>query len=100
MSNKELVLHFDRSKLAAISRFRQRDACWDLTKRGEVGETALHLCFLNNTETHLNIARIMLDMYPKMVLDIFEGVEYYGKGQNVSWGGGTCIMCRMFRWGR
>ncbi|XP_071810174.1 transient receptor potential cation channel subfamily V member 5-like [Asterias amurensis] len=79
MSNKELVLHFDRSKLAAISRFRQRDACWDLTKRGEVGETALHLCFLNNTETHLNIARIMLDMYPKMVLDIFEGAEYYGE---------------------
>ena len=78
MSSKELVLHFDRSQLAAINRFRQRAACWDLTRRGEVGETILHLCFLNNTEKHLTIARIMLRMYPKMVLDIYEGNDYYG----------------------
>ena len=78
MSSKELVLQFDRSQLAAINRFRQRGACWDLTKRGEVGETALHLCLLNNTEMHLTIASIMLEMYPKMVLDIYEENDYYG----------------------
>ncbi|XP_022081163.1 transient receptor potential cation channel subfamily V member 6-like [Acanthaster planci] len=79
MSSKELVLQFDRSQLAAINRFRQREACWDLARRGEVGETALHLCLLNNTETHLTIARIMLEMYPKMALDIYEGDDYFGE---------------------
>ncbi|XP_038069043.1 transient receptor potential cation channel subfamily V member 6-like [Patiria miniata] len=79
MSSKELVLRFDRSQLAAINRFRPREACWDLTRRGEVGETVLHLCLLNNTETHLQIARILLEMYPKMAHDIFEGNDYYGE---------------------
>lgn len=59
--------------------FVKHEACWDLEFRGAVGETTLHLCYLNNTPIHLEIARILLDLYPKLSLDIYEAEEYYGK---------------------
>lgn len=58
--------------------FTDHEACWDLEFRGAVGETALHLCFLNNTLIHLEIAKILLDYYPKLALDVYEAEEYYG----------------------
>ena len=48
-----------------------------LARRG--GETALHLCVLHDTPMHTDIAKILLRRYPKMALDIYEGVEYYGE---------------------
>lgn len=47
--------------------------------RGGVGETVLHLCYLNNTPIHDEIAKIMLDLYPDLALDIYEAEEYYGE---------------------
>ena len=55
------------------------EACWDLTMRGGVGETPLHVCLLNDTEVHLEVAKIMLKLYPKLALDYYEAEEYYGK---------------------
>ncbi|XP_077984844.1 transient receptor potential cation channel subfamily V member 5-like isoform X2 [Glandiceps talaboti] len=60
-------------------KFDEHEACWHLDKRGGVGETILHLCYLNNTDDHKEVARILINMYPKMVLDIYEGKEYYGE---------------------
>ncbi|XP_006825516.1 transient receptor potential cation channel subfamily V member 5-like [Saccoglossus kowalevskii] len=58
---------------------RGHETCWSLFKRGGVGETALHLCYLNNTHVHKDIATCMLELCPKLVLDIYEGKEYYGE---------------------
>lgn len=61
-----------------VIRFSDHEACWDLECRGAVGETVLHLCYLNNTPIHLEIAKVLLDLYPKLALDIYEAEEYYG----------------------
>ncbi|XP_067932842.1 transient receptor potential cation channel subfamily V member 5-like [Watersipora subatra] len=59
--------------------FVEHEACWNLFHRGAMGETLLHLCYLNNTEKHLEIAQILLEKYPKLCLDIYEAEEYYGE---------------------
>ena len=54
-----------------------RKACWSLQQRGALGETALHLCFLNNTpKLHIPIAHVLLEVYPAMALDMYEGEEF------------------------
>ena len=67
--------------------YEEHEACWDMNLRGGVGETALHLCVLHDTPMHSHIARILLKLYPKMALDIYEGDEYYGK-----WGRNTLLI--------
>ena len=56
-------------------------ACWDFQKRGGVGETVLHLCYLMDTHAHLEVAKILLSMYPTLALDVYEGEEYFGKSE-------------------
>ncbi|KAK7863240.1 hypothetical protein R5R35_001452 [Gryllus longicercus] len=58
---------------------RCRDVCWDLRERGAVGETILHLCLLNATAVHADIAKRLLRFYPKLVNDIYMCDEYYGE---------------------
>ncbi|XP_033095746.1 transient receptor potential cation channel subfamily V member 5-like isoform X2 [Anneissia japonica] len=70
----------DYEKSVGFDRFKQHQVCWDLNKRGEVGETILHLCFLNNTEHHRALAYTLMECFPLMALDIYEGPEYYGEG--------------------
>ncbi|XP_050413383.1 transient receptor potential cation channel subfamily V member 6 [Patella vulgata] len=66
-------------ELDKYSSFTQHDACWILDKRGAVGETPFHLCYLMGTPEHSEVAKIFLSLYPKMSLDIYEGREYYGE---------------------
>lgn len=54
-------------------------ACWKLHHRGTLGETALHLCFLCNDATMTEIAWSLLELYPVMALDKYEGLEFYGE---------------------
>ena len=63
----------------AFNKVHKHLACWDLSQRGSVGETPLHVCLINDTEAHLAVAKIMLSLYPKLSLDYYEGEEYYGK---------------------
>lgn len=56
-----------------------RHTCWMLKERGAVGETILHLCLLNATSLHADIAKRLLRFYPKLINDIYIGDEYYGK---------------------
>ncbi|XP_050405682.1 transient receptor potential cation channel subfamily V member 6 [Patella vulgata] len=58
---------------------KQRELCWNLDKRGTVGETILHLCFLNPKKTHRELAKRLLDIYPSLVKDIYNSGEYYGE---------------------
>jgi hypothetical protein len=52
--------------------------CWDLKERGAVGETCLHLCLLNATSIHADLAKRLLKFYPKLINDIYMCDEYYG----------------------
>ncbi|CAH1784043.1 unnamed protein product [Owenia fusiformis] len=77
-TDAEVLAEFQEDE---FNKFHEHDACWDLNKRGAVGETALHLCFLksNDSPVHLDIANILLKLYPKLALDIYEGEEYFGE---------------------
>lgn len=68
---QEEVMKWDPSKY--------RDVCWNLTDRGAVGETILHLCLLNATSIHADLAKRLLRFYPKLVNDIYMCDEYYGE---------------------
>lgn len=56
-----------------------RHTCWRLKERGAVGETILHLCLLNATSLHADIAKRLLRFYPKLINDIYISDEYYGE---------------------
>lgn len=59
--------------------FTPHEACWDLNKRGGVGETPFHLLYLNDSPVHFEVAKILLQLYPNLALDVYEGEEYYGR---------------------
>lgn len=78
LSDAELLARYAPEE-GKFMQLGEHDACWELSKRGPVGETALHLCFLNDTPVHREIAWTLLDIYPSLALDIYEGAEYYGE---------------------
>ena len=65
-------------------------------KRGSVGETTFHVCFLMQTPTHLVLARRLLKHYPKLINDVYLSEEYYGKWAIISdcFGKGSGIKTR------
>jgi len=55
-------------------------ACWRLEQRGGVGETALHLCMLYAKLSLFRVISLaLLDIFPKLSVDYYEGDEYFGK---------------------
>ena len=56
-----------------------REVCWKIKDRGAVGETILHLCLLNATSLHADLAKRLLRFYPKLINDIYMCDEYYGE---------------------
>ncbi|XP_037940165.1 transient receptor potential cation channel subfamily V member 5 [Teleopsis dalmanni] len=56
-----------------------RYVCWNLNERGAVGETILHLCLLNASSLHADLAKRLLKFYPKLIFDIYLCDEYYGE---------------------
>jgi transient receptor potential cation channel subfamily V protein 5 len=57
---------------------KYKEVCWDLDKRGNVGETTLHLCLLSATALHSDLAKRLLRIYPKLINDVYLNDEYYG----------------------
>lgn len=55
-----------------------RELCFDMNQRGSVGETLLHLCLLNGTYFHNELAKRLVFHFPKMVNDIYISDEFYG----------------------
>lgn len=53
--------------------------CNWLQERGAVGETILHLCLLNATSLHADLAKRLLRFYPKLINDVYMCDEYYGE---------------------
>ncbi|KAL6268625.1 hypothetical protein P5V15_001759 [Pogonomyrmex californicus] len=64
---------------AKIDKSKYRLVCWNLSDRGAVGETILHLCMLNATAIHADLAKRLLRFYPKLINDIYISDEYYGE---------------------
>ncbi|KAK7475681.1 hypothetical protein BaRGS_00033107, partial [Batillaria attramentaria] len=62
-----------------FNRFQPHKACWNLKKRGWMGETPLLLCYVMNTPEHIQVARALLEVYPQMALDVYEGREFFGE---------------------
>jgi transient receptor potential cation channel subfamily V protein 5 len=58
---------------------RFRWVCWRLEERGFVGETALHICFLLSTPTHMILAKKLLVLFPMLINDIYHCDEYFGE---------------------
>jgi len=56
-----------------------RDICWDLDARGSVGESCLHICVLSASAVHTDLAKRLLQFYPKLMNDIYMSDEYYGE---------------------
>ncbi|XP_062582287.1 transient receptor potential cation channel subfamily V member 5-like isoform X4 [Saccostrea cucullata] len=56
-----------------------RECCWDIDQRGSVGETILHLCLLNATAIHADLAKRLIQAFPKMINDIYLADEYFGE---------------------
>ena len=52
---------------------------WKLEHRGAIGETPLHLLFLLGSKKHIKIAEALLEKYPELAMDVYEGFEYYGE---------------------
>ena len=43
-----------------------RECCWNLSMRGSVGETGLHVCFLVPSALHMELAKRMIAKFPKV----------------------------------
>lgn len=43
---------------------------WNIKERGAVGETILHLCLLNATALHADLAKRLLRYYPLLLEDV------------------------------
>ena len=65
--------------LILLSGAQYKDVCCRLDERGAVGETPLHVCLLNATSLHADLAKRLLRNYPKLLNDIYISDEYYGK---------------------
>lgn len=72
-----------KQELSSTSRYRW--VCWKLEERGHVGETALHICFLLSTPTHMILARKLLSMFPMLVNDIYVNDRFFGESSLVGW---------------
>ncbi|XP_068237254.1 transient receptor potential cation channel subfamily V member 5 [Palaemon carinicauda] len=56
-----------------------RFVCCDLKDLGAVGETVLHLCVLNATSVHNDLAKRLIKHFPNIINDIYLCDEYYGE---------------------
>jgi len=57
--------------------------CWRLDARGSVGETPLHVCLLKATFVHIELAKLMLKIYPGLAYDYYINDEFYGSSHIV-----------------
>ena len=58
---------------------KYREVCWDSAQRGAMGENVVHQCLLQGTTAHNELAKRLINMYPKLVNDIFLSEDHYGK---------------------
>ena len=77
MSLKKLIsIYLPDLVLYIVVYFRL--VCWDLYKRGAVGETLIHTCLLLANPLVVALAKRLLSIFPKLLVDIYLSDQYYG----------------------
>ena len=78
MSRKQLISIYlpDLVYIYLVVYFRL--VCWDLYKRGAVGETLIHTCLLLANPLVVALAKRLLSIFPKLLVDIYLSDQYYG----------------------
>ena len=66
-------------RAAWVSIEAKKFVCFDVAKRGRIGETLLHLCLMNYSKVHDEIAKRLLHHFPNMINDICLSEDYWGK---------------------
>ncbi|XP_041970712.1 uncharacterized protein LOC121727076 [Aricia agestis] len=61
-----------------LAKWEDHTACWQMSYRGALGESLLHVLIICDTKIHTRIARTLVKCYPKLSLDVVEGEEYLG----------------------
>ena len=75
-----MVVHMDtKSPFDPLKKWQDHESCWQMTFRGSLGESLLHVLIMCDTKAHTRIAKILLKCFPKLALDVVEGEEYLGK---------------------
>ncbi|XP_075251600.1 transient receptor potential cation channel subfamily V member 6-like isoform X2 [Convolutriloba macropyga] len=57
----------------------ERFCCWDIWRRGSMGETLLHVCLLCGSKIARELAVRLLRIFPMLVVDIYLSNDYYGQ---------------------
>ncbi|XP_064606487.1 transient receptor potential cation channel subfamily V member 5-like isoform X2 [Liolophura sinensis] len=76
VSDQSVIMDYKEDE---FNKIEDHEVCWNLDHRGAVGETPLHLLFLMDSYMHTEVGYLILDLYPKLAVDIYEGDEYYGE---------------------
>ncbi|ESO05330.1 hypothetical protein HELRODRAFT_77785 [Helobdella robusta] len=79
--------------------FKEHEGCWQLRKRGSVGESIIHLAVLYSKSSHIykEITKVLLNIFPKLALDLYEGEEYYGmSGLHIAIVNGDLELVKLF----
>ena len=67
------------SNCQSVQSFKEHEACWELKRRGSVGESIIHLAMLGSSKPPFKmIVHSLLNNFPKLALDVYEGNEYKG----------------------
>lgn len=69
----------DANALNKIDPNKWRMVCWRLDQRGAVGESLLHLCLLNASSVHADLAKRLIKLFPNLIYDYYTSDEYYGE---------------------
>ncbi|XP_050356395.1 uncharacterized protein LOC126777391 [Nymphalis io] len=61
-----------------LAQWQDHTACWQMSYRGALGESLLHVLIICDTKIHTRLARTLVKCFPKLSLDVVEGEEYLG----------------------
>ncbi|CAH0717806.1 unnamed protein product, partial [Brenthis ino] len=61
-----------------LAKWEDHTACWQMSYRGALGESLLHVLIICDTKIHTRLARTLVKCFPKLSLDVVEGEEYLG----------------------
>ena len=84
LQETDLLLEEKLRNDETVAEVLDHPACWNLKMRGVVGETPLHICYLSSTKEDKEIASIMLEEFPYLAHDIYEGTTFFGKSINTN----------------
>ncbi|CAG9792617.1 unnamed protein product [Diatraea saccharalis] len=77
---KQVVLPIEASLSPhdPLAKWEDHTACWQMSYRGALGESLLHVLIICDTKIHTRLARTLVKCFPKLSLDVVEGEEYLG----------------------